>query len=108
MLHRRSGVFRYVFPLNGEVQDTLQTFQLSIYRCSFDRPIWVEFRWLSAPLIAKVLDHFDGDSVQLALAEERFQLFEIGAMTSHGVLGEASEMRPLEFRTQVLERSPLR
>src|SRR6266404_4245884 len=107
VLHRRSGIFRYIFPLNGEVHYTLQTFQLSIYRCSFERPIWVGFRWLPATLIAIVLDHFDGDSVQLALAEERFQLFEIGAMTSHGVLGEASEMSPLEFRTQMLERSPL-
>src|SRR5258708_2333065 len=107
VLHRRSGIFRYVFPLNGEIQDTLQTFQLSIYCCPFDRPIWVEFCWLPATLIAILLDHFDGNSVQLALPEECFQLFEIGAMTSHGVLGEASQMRPLELRPQVLEPTPL-
>ena len=27
MLHHRGGIFQYVFPLNGEIQDTLQTFQ---------------------------------------------------------------------------------
>src|SRR5216683_2789292 len=73
----------------------------------FDGKFLVEFCWLPATLIAILLDHFDGYSVQLALPEECFQLFEIGAMTSHGVLGEASEMGPLELRTQVLERSPL-
>src|SRR5258708_3221397 len=107
VLHHRSGIFRYVFPLNGEIQDALQTFQLSIYRCSFDRPFLVEFCWLPPTLIAILLDHFDGYSVQLSLPEECFQLFEIVAMTSNGVLGEASEMGPLELRTQVLEPSPL-
>jgi hypothetical protein len=107
VLHHRSGVFRYEFPLYGEIQDALQALQLSIYRCSFDRPIWVEFCWLPATLIAILLDHFDGNSVQLGLPEKCFPLFQIGAMTSHGVLGEDSKVGPLEFRTQVLERSPL-
>src|SRR5260370_37715696 len=40
VLHHRSGIFRYVFPLDGEIQDALQTFQLSIYRCCFNRWIW--------------------------------------------------------------------
>ena len=58
-------------------------------------------------LVAIFLDHFDSDSVQLAVPEECLQVFQIGAMTTHCVCSEPREMRTLELFTQLPERNPI-
>jgi len=58
-------------------------------------------------LVAIILDHFDSNVVQLAVAEECLQVFHIGAMTTHCVCSEPREMRTLEFFTQLPERNPI-
>src|SRR5208282_797189 len=63
VLHRGGRIFRNILPLDGKIQDALQTFKLSIDRCSFYSAVWVVLCWLGPPLTSVVLDHINGNSV---------------------------------------------
>jgi hypothetical protein len=58
-------------------------------------------------MVAVFLDQFDSNCIQLRSGEELFQVFEIGAVTAHRILGESSEVRTFEFVTQLPERNAL-
>ena len=54
VLHRRGGIFRNITPLDREIQDALQTFQLAIDGCSFYGSVCL--CRLCPPLISVFLD----------------------------------------------------
>jgi hypothetical protein len=58
-------------------------------------------------LVAVFLDHFDGNSIQLTVPEECFQVFHGGAMATNCVYGEPCEVRTFELFTQLPERNPI-
>jgi len=74
---RGSEIFGNVLPLDGKVENALQAFEFAVYGRSFDGPIRIALGRLQPALIAIVLDHFDGDGTNLALAEKRIQVGEI-------------------------------
>jgi len=56
VLHRGSGIFWNILPLDGKIQYALQTLELTIDGCSFYGAVCVGLCWLCPPLTSVFLD----------------------------------------------------